>query len=120
MEKQTTPTEDVQKVITPAAEPAAPTPAAPYAIYVAIGAFLVATIIGMVFLNSKKSLPQTNIPIIIPTQQPAQVDIVPTTQESTFSAGPDEVEDLERDAATIDTSELDDPLLEIDREIKAL
>lgn len=93
---------------------------APYAIFVGIGAFLVVLIMGLIFLNSKKSLQETKIPISVPTQQPAQVDVLPTVGESTASAESDEVQNLEKDAGSIDTSELDDPLQEIDKEIRAL
>lgn len=119
MEKQPVPTENSQQTITPVVEPVRPT-GAPYALYVAIGTFLVVTVIGLVFLNSKKSLPQTNIPIVIPTQQPTQVEVVPTTEESTPAAKSDEIEDLQHEAEIIDTSELDGPLQEIDREIRGL
>ncbi len=93
---------------------------APYAVFVGIGVFLVVLIMGLIFLNSKKSLQETKIPISVPTQQPTQVDVIPTVGESTASAESDEVQDLEKDAVSIDTSELDDPLQEIDSEMKAL
>lgn len=119
MDKQPLPSENVSNEVQQVAEPVSGAKA-PYAVFVGIGAFLVVLIMGLIFLNSKKSLQETKIPISVPTQQPAQVDVLPTVGESTASAISDEVQNLEQDAGSIDTSELDDPLQEIDREIKTL
>src|SRR3989338_810156 len=90
---------------------------APYGIFVAVGAFVIILLVGILFLISSNKLKTDQTSKVNPTSFPQQI---PEEIENTPAADYDDVDSLESEVNSIDLNELDKDTTDLEVELKNL